>query len=186
MIPLIAAKELSSDQRLWGMGFHYSMALCPILVMATADGLARWRKKHFFKFLSTFPLESGSVLILIINLALIPVFSPWKYITHAEFWRWNSIEKTSSAALSLIPPSATVCAQSSIAPHLTHRDLIYCFDKFKDLNAINPDYFVACRGLNTWPVSFSDIETILKEKEKSGYHVIFDSNGWIVLENAPG
>jgi uncharacterized membrane protein len=183
MIPLIAAKELSSGESLWGMGFHYSATLCPILVMAAAAGLAHWRQKPLFKPALPKKYLSAPVIILIINIALIPILSPWRYIEHAKFWTFTDGEKTSASVFALIPPQASVGTQSSIAPHLSHRETIYSLGDDGDCHTLNPDFIVACRDLNSWPIPYSEVETCLNEKEKNGYKKIFDSNGWIVLKN---
>ena len=43
-VPLIAERMFSTNPFLWGTSAHYSLVLAPVLVMATADGLARLRR----------------------------------------------------------------------------------------------------------------------------------------------
>jgi len=178
MIPLIASKELSSEPALWGMGFHYSATICPILVMAAASGWAYWKQKPLFKKYCSAPL-----IILMINLALIPAISPWRYIEHAKFWTFTDEEKTSAGVFALIPSRATVAALSSIVPHLAHRETIYSMGDDGDCKTMTPDFFVVSRDVNSWPLPYAEVESCLNEKEKNGYQKIFDSNGWIVLES---
>jgi len=183
IIPLVAAKLLANSSNYWGMGFHYSATLCPILVMASAEGLVYWRQKEFLKkgiFKSLLPAPT---YILMINLILIPILSPWRNIEHARFWTLSEMEKTSSFAFALIPKDASVATQSSIAPHLSERKDVYALGSRVDCHTIKPDFFIVNRNLNCWPITYSEIDTCLNEKVKNGYKKIFAKDDWVVLES---
>jgi len=188
MVPLIAAKELTSNPDMWEMTNQYTAFLCPVLVMAAAEGLSNWRKKPVLDLSFFKSLPSSSRFILGLNLLIILGNSPWRGVEHLKFWSLNGAEKTSSAVFALIPPGASVETETAIAPHLTHRQTIYSLDKSHTCDFIDPDYFVACQGLNCYPLRYSDIENCLNEKFKKGYKNIFERDGWIVLEspNYPG
>ena len=182
IVPLIAAKLLAAGPNYWGMAYHYSATLCPLLVMAAAEGLVYWRKKEFLKkgfFKSLLPAPT---YILMINLILIPLISPWRHGEHAAFWTLSQEGKTGSEVFALIPPSASVATQSSIAPHLSERKDIYALGMNVDWHTIQPDFFVANRDLSCWPISYSEIDVCLNEKMKNGYKKIFEKDNWIVLQ----
>jgi uncharacterized membrane protein len=183
MIPLVMAKELNSNPHMWEMATQYSATLCPILFMAAADGVARWRKKPLFKMSFSKKIPTAPVLILIINLILILFLAAWRGVEHARFWTFTDRDRTAGEVYALIPPDASVETQTSIAPHLTHRKIIYSLDDVTRCDAIDPDFVVACRDINCYPVSYQDMANCMAEKEHKGYRKIFESNGWIVLES---
>jgi len=183
MLPLIAAKLLANSSNYWGMGFHYSATLCPILVMACVEGLVCCRQKEFSNkgiFKSLLPAPT---YVLMINLILIPILSPWRYVEHAQFWTLNEMEKASSSIFALMPTGASVATQSSIAPHLSERKDIYSLGSNVDCHAVNPDYFIVNPNLNCWPITYSEIAACLNERMKNGYKKIFEKDGWIILKN---
>jgi uncharacterized membrane protein len=182
MIPLIMAKELNGNPHMWEMATQYSATLCPILFMAAADGVARWRKKPLFKVPFSKKMSSVPVLILAINLILILFLAAWRGVEHARFWTFTDRDRTAGQVYALIPADASVETQTSIAPHLTHRKIIYSLDDITHCDAIDPDFVVACRDINCYPVSYADMKNCIKEKERRGYQKIFESNGWIVLK----
>jgi hypothetical protein len=52
------------------------------------------------------------------------------------------------------------------------------------LNSDAPDaeFVVAASGLNPWPLpSNDDVMTLVEERKKRGYAVVFERDGWIVL-----
>jgi uncharacterized membrane protein len=182
IIPLIAAKLLAAGPNYWGLTYHYSATLCPLLVMAAADGLFYWRKKEFLKKGFFKSLLSAPTYILMINLILVPILSPWRHVEHAAFWTLSDEEKTGSEVFALIPAGATVATQSSIAPHLSERKDIYALGNNVDWHAIRPDFFVANRDLSSWPITYSEIDICLNEKMKNGYKKVFEKENWVVLE----
>jgi uncharacterized membrane protein len=76
-----------------------------------------------------------------------------------------------------------VATQSSIAPHLSERKDIYALGSAADGHVLQPDFFIANRDLNCWPIPYAEIDTWLNEKMKSGYKKIFEKDNWIVLES---
>ena len=180
-IPIFLVRFLSNNSLWWGTGFHYSATLSPIVVMASADGLfrlsklvgqARWRPRL---------IAAASILVLVINVALIPVCPLWK-LTKPSFYCQSGNDVSGYKALEYIPRTASVVAQDEIIPHLSHRQEVYVLKS----DAPDADYIIAASALSPWPSnSYADIERYLAERLESGYVTIFSENGWIVLERQP-
>jgi uncharacterized membrane protein len=151
--------------------------------MASAEGLVFWRQKEFLKKGIFKKLLPAPTYILMINLILIPILSPWRHIEHASFWTLSEMEKTSSSAFALIPQEASVATQSSIAPHLSERKDIYSLGSNVDCHTIKPDFFIVNRNLNCFPITYPEIDICLNEKMKNGYKKIFEKDDWIVLQS---
>ena len=82
-------------------------------------------------------------------------------------------------ALAAIPPDASVVAQSSVAPHLSHRRSIYVLDS----RAPDADYVIACSTLNPWPAGrFDELQSLLDERRRRGYTTLLEADGWTVLK----
>ncbi len=170
LLPLLAVKTLTSNPNMWSFETHYSAFLCPLLVMACADGMSRFKAPSFVPW-----------LILGVNLALIPRLTRWKDAASADFWRFNETERTGAQALALVPPEAAVLTQSSIAPHLALRETVFSLDN-DDCGRIRADYFVANRELNAYPSSYREVAACMDEKRAEGFQTVFEKDGWTVLK----
>jgi hypothetical protein len=153
-------------------------------MMGGVDGLYRstvkgWAHSHSRKLVA-----AASLVVLVLNLATIPVFS-LRDLFRAKFYRSNPVIETAPKALALIPEGARVLAQDTIVPHLSHRGFIYMMAKSE--LGMECDYFIACHDLPSWPFDgFGPIDRSIQGRIRNGYQKIFDENGWIVLQRDPG
>jgi uncharacterized membrane protein len=180
--PLIASKVLAEGSSYYGMIFHYSATVSPLLVMAAADGLSFWRGRLSSKSSRKSKLTWMPMAVFVFNFLLIFLNSPWRYIEHGYFWRFNQVERTAPEALALIPPTASVVTQGNIAPHLSHRRDIYSFGDYDC--SVNPDFYVACEPIGAWPSTYVELKACMDQKEKAGYRRIFDKDSWIILQKS--
>jgi uncharacterized membrane protein len=178
LAPFGIERFLSSSQNHWGTIFHYSAPLAPIVAMAAADGLARVTSR-----ISSAPFRSRTTAALagicVLLAALLPGHQPlWRLFSPA-FYHFGALERAGRDALILIPANASVVAQTNVAPHLSHRASLYRLDP----QAPDADYVIAVDGRSTWPLAnFQDIRNLLQERQRRGYRVVFDREGWIVLQ----
>jgi uncharacterized membrane protein len=180
LLPFGIERFLSSSQNHWGTIFHYSAPLAPIVAMAAADGLVRVTSR-----ISDVPFRSRTTATLagicVLLAALVPGHQPlWRLFSPA-YYRLGALERAGGDALSLVPADASVVAQTNVAPHLSHRTSLYRLDP----QAPDTDYVIAVDGRSTWPLAnFQEIRNLLQERQRRGYRVVFDREGWIVLERA--
>lgn len=107
--------------RMWSPFTHHRLVLSVYLMVGAADVLLFINKK-IRKVSITFML----VLMLIIALFLQYKFHyPLNKLSKPEFWLTESWEKDNYAMLSKISKNASVAAQQSLVPHLSHRKNIY-------------------------------------------------------------
>jgi uncharacterized membrane protein len=181
-IPSILERMLNDQSWMWTIQAHqYSAVISPIIAFSAGDGL--------FIILKRFQLESERkkwklilcAVILAINLAALPV-APLGKLFHPSYYRLTSNDLTGVQALKLIPDGASVLAQTTIVPHLSHRNLIWRIDEDSLNNEKSEDYIVTCQNLDFGPPhNFETIDQYLNLKQKRGYEKIFDQAGWIVL-----
>lgn len=182
-IPLICERMLSDDPDYWVMMYQYNVMAAPILCMASADGFYRLARRMNNSTLREKYLRYLSVLILVLNVtaSLIP-HAPLGHLMRYPFWRFNQEEITGREALSLIPPDASVLAQSSLIPHLTHRQVIDRAEENWKESPPSDDYAVFSLGENAWPLNRQEIVELIELKKSQGYKVIFEKDGWFVLK----
>lgn len=184
MIPLLAERFLSGQPNYWSMNYHYSAVISPVLAMAAADGLSR-----LIRFARAGRLKSSvgiacAAIVLLLNLHLLPSQPLWK-LTEGSFWRLSQSDLTGRRAVAMIPPEASVAAQSPIVPHLSHRRHIFLL-AYNLVTIPEADYIIACEQLGVFPYpSFQEVRQYLDAQQEKGYRKIFEENGWIILQR-PG
>lgn len=178
-IPLLAERFLSDGEHFWGTNYHYTAVLAPILVMTSVDGLARIARQ-LKGSKATWLIISASSIVLLLNLLLIPKFPLWD-LTTPSHWQLSRSDTIGRRAISLIPPDASVLAQGPIAPHLSHRRMIYVLHQTVTLP--DSDFIVASSRVNPFPFSsYEEIQRFLAVQETRGYSRIFEEDGWVVLK----
>jgi hypothetical protein len=148
--------------------------------MAAADGLARITAR-----LPALPSKARTQTALagacVVLSAFLPGHQPLWRLFSPGFYRFGAIERAGRQALSIVPADASVVAQTSVAPHLSHRIFLYQLAP----DAPPADYVIAVEGRSTWPVAtFQGIRALLDERQRLGYRVVFEQDGWIVLRSA--
>lgn len=178
-IPLIAERFLSDSTHFWAVAFHYTATISPVIVMASADGLTRLAGFVKAVKLRRVIVIAASCIILSLNLYLLPEFPLWN-LTSYGYWHRGQSDKAGYAALSLIPPDASVAAQANIVPHLSHRRRIFLIRPV--LIVPDSEYIIASSQISPYPFpTFEGIEEYLSEQQED-YSKVFERDGWIVLK----
>lgn len=178
-VPLIAERFLSEGPQFWGMDFHYTATLAPVLVMASADGLARIARR-IKKPKPSYLIVPAAILFLAVNLYLLPRFPLWN-LSSPAYWRLSASDMTGRRAVSLIPPEASVAAQGPVVPHLSHRRAIYVLNPLTVIP--DSDYVVASDRVSPDPFrSFGEIKYYLDAQQARGYRKVFEEEGWVILK----
>lgn len=176
-LPLFAEKFLSTEQTYWSMGYHYTAVLAPIVALSSLDGLnnLKNRFKINYKYIAVI-----SIAVLSINMFL--AFSrgaPISDIFENRVVTNRQIE-SSKEAMELIPSDATVIAQDTIAPHLTHRKTIYDFSTNGLKNKV--DYIILNTNFPYYPMTDKQYIAIVETLKKSEYKIVYDKDGWLVFK----
>jgi uncharacterized membrane protein len=178
-VPLFVMRFLSASSNHWGTIFHYSAPLAPILAMAAGDGLARIARRFALSPRALTTIASVSIVFS----AILPGHQPaWKLFV-PDTYRAPVFAPVATRALAIIPPDASVVAQSAIVPHLSTRATIYMLRGEGPGAGADADYVIAAPDdVGQWPFDNGiAVRGMLGVYEKRGYTTRFDERGWIVL-----
>ncbi|HEY3384435.1 MAG TPA: DUF2079 domain-containing protein [Vicinamibacterales bacterium] len=179
-VPLVLERFLSASPYHWGPSFHYSAPLAPILVMSAGDTLGRIARRIEAAARPSGRTVGALVGTCLVVSAFVPGHLPhWKLLSPAPY-RFTSFERSGARAIAMIPPTASVVAQASVVPHLSHRDRIYMLDA----RAPDAEFVVAAADTSPWPAADPAAVLVwLAERRQRGYEVVFEENGWLVLRH---
>jgi len=181
-VPLICERMLSTGSCYWVINYHYTAVISPVVTCASADGLFRLSKylRNETTRKKVILLLSG--LCLLLNVAVLRKM-PIRKVLKPVYYRLTDVDLAAPRALALIPDNASVLAQDTIVPHLSHRSHI------RDImpETITPppteDYIIACKNLQFFFFKkYDDINDFLLKEMGNGYRKIFDEQGWVVLQ----
>jgi hypothetical protein len=114
LIPLLAERLLSNREALWDIKFHYAATSVPILVLAVIDTLRRRDRPRLTRWVVGLGLAGA--------LAVTPIFDTGlRFLLTPSGWNTTSRLAAERAAVQVIPPSASVAADTQIVPHLIDR-----------------------------------------------------------------
>jgi uncharacterized membrane protein len=158
-LPSVALRFVSTNAAFWGTGFHYDATVMPILFIAAADGIRRWRRTTAYAWprqvsaavasgrsvpgLGRGTLDAlhaarvgmvkhGGPMMAAIAVALAFQF-PLSNLWHAATYRLDAHVAAANAAMAVVPDGATVQTTLDLLAPLAART-----DTFWIGNAGNP------------------------------------------------
>jgi uncharacterized membrane protein len=167
-IPNLLERFLSFKPAHWQQGFHYSLALAPVLAFATADTLRRLPQRWLAALLAAL-LAAGLF------------FTVYRMRPLAELRRYPSAERAAEIreCLRAIPDDASVAATSALVPHISQREGIYVYGERR----VFPRYDYAALDSSTWtfPLTASDVRSIERSLRSEGFDVVCRGGATVVL-----
>ncbi|MFI8353764.1 DUF2079 domain-containing protein [Streptomyces cyaneofuscatus] len=141
IIPTLGWRLLSQDSNHWGMVWHYSAILMPVLFLAMADGVRRSRvseRPWLASYAKTVvPVSVAIAVAMTQHLPLRDLLRPDSYSTDAR-------TEAARAALKAIPAGARVETDITLMAHLTSDRTVYWIGgapgTAPDIVAINLDF----------------------------------------------
>ncbi|PYR20822.1 MAG: hypothetical protein DMF94_10300 [Acidobacteria bacterium] len=177
LAPFAPERFLSSSVNHWGTIYHYSAPLAPIVAMSAADGLARIGRRISDQTTRrrTIAIMAGVSVLLA---SLLPGHQPLWRLFSSRPYLFDAIDRTGPDAIGVVPPDASVVAQTAVAPHMAHRHDLFRLDP----EGRDADYVIAVPDRSPWPnLTAADVRALLDERRRRGYAVIFERDGWVVL-----
>jgi uncharacterized membrane protein len=158
-IPTLAWRFWAANPHYWGILFHYSAVLMPIVFVAMLDARPRrWM-----------PRVSLAVAVLL------TAVMPLRALADPATWRPDPAAAAIRAALRQIPDGATVAASNRLAPQLTARCEVYLFP-FRPDATVRPDWVAVLDPAGSSPAG---------ALPALGYREV-SAGGGVVLFVAPG
>jgi uncharacterized membrane protein len=128
-IPLIAERMLSSAPQFWGMDYHYSLAIAPVIAMASAEGLRNVLGSLGVDRRRGVAVAIAGAAMIAANLVTARTFLVGDLV-HPSFYRRNrDVEQWGREAVAKIPPhNGSVAARGTLIPHLSERSQLYLLE----------------------------------------------------------
>ncbi|TXS11915.1 DUF2079 domain-containing protein [Streptomyces sp. adm13(2018)] len=177
VLPTLGWRFLSQDPNHWGMHWHYSAILMPVVFLALVDGVRAVRTSPR-AWLSAYgkvvvPVATAVALVLAANLPL------WE-LTKPETYRSDARAEQARAAVDAVPEGASVEADVSLLAHLTADHRVYWVGTAK---GATPDYLAF--DLRGWSQQVSDPELLASQLHpEARYEITHRSDGFAVLKRA--
>jgi uncharacterized membrane protein len=182
-VPTLLWRFTANEPNYWGLGYHYSAVLMPIMSLALVDAMSQARASQarglprsprFERFLRLLP--SGAVLI---SVGLAAAF-PLNHLVRTDFWKTPTRIATLQRAVDQVPPNSRVAASGHLVPHLVDRNTVY---PLAHLNVIE----CLPRRVDWVVVDTSDFAgpgqpALVAEIRRAGFVAVFDESGVLVLQ----
>ncbi|MFI1653811.1 DUF2079 domain-containing protein [Streptomyces sp. NPDC020472] len=175
VLPTLGWRFLSQDANHWGMHWHYSAVLMPVVFLALVDGVRSVRTSPRAWLVSygnvVVPVATAVALVLAANL-------PLRELTKPETYRTDARTLEARAAVDAVPEGASVEADVSLLAHLTADHRVYWVGTSK---GATPDYLAF--DLRGWGQQVSDPEQLASQLHpEARYELAYRSDGFAVLK----
>lgn len=178
LVPFAMSRLLSDIPSHWGLSFHYTAPLAPILAMSAGDAMAKLARRVHDAQLRRRVIMALSAATVLFSLFL-PGNQPLWDLFEPEHYAFTPVHHSGYRAVQHIPRDASVVAQGVALPHLSQREHAFLLGP----GAPDADIVIANVALDPWPNhNHDELRRLLDERRGRGYEVVFDENGWIVLQ----
>ncbi|MFJ9781451.1 DUF2079 domain-containing protein [Amycolatopsis sp. NPDC101161] len=160
-VPTLLWRLVSANDRYWGLGYHYSAVLMPIVFLAGLHGARRAARL----------LPACALVAGLASLGL--------QAAHLTDGVWTPSQRAGiDAVLERIPSGATVLASNRLAPRLTSRCTVLFFD---GVTAERPEWVAVARPEQSWPTTLATKAFALGELEDTGYARVEETDSVVLL-----
>lgn len=142
VLPPLLVLATADSPVMKGLGLHYAAWLVPFLYLGTVGSLARLQRQKWPRLRSR-PATVLAALLLVGCFA----GTRWNLLRPSRYAALAHREAV-AAALDLIPPDASVAAQSALLPHVPKRREIWMLPSVGDA-----EFILALPPVNPWPQS---------------------------------
>lgn len=179
-VPTLVWRYAGSTEFYWGTTWHYSVILMPILFAAAIDGIVRLRASRSDLLRTYARLAPAAMAVVAAALVTqFPLRDLWSPATYERSERVATAER----AVAAVPAGASVASDRGLIVQLATDREVYWISTSP---TVRPDYVVIDQlswGGNA-PV---DIEEYAERAfPGTGYTVVFDEAGYVVVERTAG
>ncbi|MFE5245486.1 MULTISPECIES: DUF2079 domain-containing protein [unclassified Streptomyces] len=176
VLPTIGWRLLSQDSNHWGMVWHYSAILMPVVFLAMADGIRRSRESKRPWLVSY--ANAAVPVALGISLAL-SQHLPFRELLRPETYRADARVQAAEEALDAIPEGARVETDITLMAHLTGDRTVYWVGgapgTAPDVVAINLDF--------GWSRPIDDpVKYAQQLHPEASYRITHEAGTFVVME----
>jgi len=201
-VPSLALRFISTNDMFWGTGWHYNATVMPILFIAAADAIGRWRRTPAIAWPASGATASagtgrpasgvrglvhaaqmglvrhGGAMMAAVAVALVFQF-PLSNLWHSSTYKLDDHVAAADAAMAVVPDGATVTTNLDLLAPLAART-----DTFWIGNAGNPPtQYIVFDGANSgYSPAPTDVPGfIARFYPNDGYRLVFMSDNVYVF-----
>jgi uncharacterized membrane protein len=185
-IPLLLERMLANIfPGWWGTSLQYNAFLVMLLACAAVDGAARLDRSSLARRLKAggnWNVALGcAAAMCAVAVVLVPHFA-FGPALHPSFYHRDAHARAAAAADAVVPAGVTVAAVDNLGPQLSSRDTVLLWDGDGSTPPLGAPWVVA----NTAKLQFT-FRSVREQRqrvallERSGYKVVFQRLGYIVL-----
>jgi uncharacterized membrane protein len=181
LVPLLAERFFSSGQQYWVVGYHYTATAAPIVAMGAAEGLHRLLPLLRKDLVRDRLARWVPAAVAVAGVAGIAYF-PLHELFLPRLWETGGRVAAAHAAVAQVPGGVTVEATDRLQPHLVDHTNALLLDG----DETTATWLVADVARPDWPLSsVTRQRAYVAGREREGWTVVFDRDGFVVLR-APG
>jgi uncharacterized membrane protein len=159
-VPTLAWRFVSGNSSHWGISYHYSAVLMPVVFIAFVVVLARIDKPELTAKLAGVSLAVSALLAVVVASDSSPQGA------------WTASQQAAARnILDQIPDGESVAASNRLAPQLTDRATVLYFPTYPD-NASRPAWLVVTRELSGWPTTPAEQQRKLDSLQANDYELV--------------
>ncbi|GAU65870.1 hypothetical protein SSP35_02_02370 [Streptomyces sp. NBRC 110611] len=166
-LPTVAWRFWSTNPAYWGLDYHYSAVLMPIVFLAFADALGRLNRRPRLVTRAVAASVAGSVLAL--------PFLPLRDLA-GPAWRPSPWSGAAREVMAAVPDGAEIGAVNYLAPQLTSRARVYRFPQVLD-SGTAPEWLLISDPARGGMPGFAEELPRLPEIPSRGYRLVIERSG---------
>ncbi|WEB45425.1 DUF2079 domain-containing protein [Streptomyces yunnanensis] len=165
-LPTLAWRFWSTNPAYWGLGYHYSAVLMPIVFLAFADALGRLNRPR---------LVTQAVAVSVTSSLLALPFLPLRDLA-GPAWRPSPWADAARQVMAAVPDGAEIAAVNYLAPQLTSRACVYRFPQVLDTST-KPEWLLISDPARGGMPDFAWELSRLPELPSLGYRLVMERSG---------
>jgi uncharacterized membrane protein len=176
-IPTLAWRLLSNDPHYWGVSYHYSADLMPIVFAGLIDALDPAKRK-----VSTNGARRTLLFSAVFTAITLPIF-PLHEVVMPAAWSTSKHVKVAKRIIGRIPNGSTVASSNHLAGQLASRTVVSQICPMPGKPIPRPAWIVAdvTDDSNRQLCPATEIRHMLAFYQHAGYTVVTDQNDIILL-----
>lgn len=176
-VPTLLWRFTADTPNYWGLSFHYSAILMPIIFLAMVDSLTPSPRRRSRGRL----VRRAPQLALAFAIATCTIF-PMNTIAKPSFWHTPASARDARQAVDHVPANTLVAASEHLVPHLVDKATVYPLVSIDGINTLNVNWVaidVGDRNMST-PAG----ELLIRQIRDSGFREVYSRGGFVVLRRS--
>jgi uncharacterized membrane protein len=160
----------------WTLYFQYSADLAGLMAIGAIYG-SKQLLRRIYTPPNVFYTRIAYLLLGIIVIEQLSMSVPIKLLAQRDYFAIAVYMKNNEALLGLIPPTASVTTQNSLAAHLSRRDKLFLLPQIKDADYIMFDLHPAQSAYNFFGKTSEEMHDLMNQLITSNQYLLLSQQG---------